>query len=112
MVSNARLDLPDPERPVMTVRLSRGMSTSIPLRLCSRAPRTEIWVSIGAFVPALFYEYRLGSPMANAACAIWVLLPRLPMLVDRILTLVDVRWSGWCAQAKRHSSHCIGGEFP
>ena len=33
-------DLPDPDRPVMTVRLSRGISTSIPLRLCSRAPRT------------------------------------------------------------------------
>ena len=24
MVSNARLDLPDPESPVMTIRLSRG----------------------------------------------------------------------------------------
>jgi N-acyl-D-amino-acid deacylase len=40
MVSKARLDLPEPDRPVMTVRLSRGMSTSMPLRLCSRAPRT------------------------------------------------------------------------
>src|SRR5688500_6426513 len=46
MVSKARLDLPDPDRPVMTVRLSRGISTSMPLRLCSRAPRTEMWVCI------------------------------------------------------------------
>ena len=34
-------DLPEPLRPVITVRVSRGMSTSIFLRLCSRAPRTE-----------------------------------------------------------------------
>src|SRR4051794_16256407 len=40
MVSNARLDLPDPDRPVNTTRLSRGMSRSTPRRLCSRAPRT------------------------------------------------------------------------
>src|SRR5215210_544555 len=46
MVSKARLDLPEPDSPVITVRLSRGMSTEIPLRLCSRAPRTLMWVSI------------------------------------------------------------------
>src|SRR5687768_14189934 len=47
MVSNARLDLPEPESPVMTVRLSRGMSMLTPLRFCSGAPRTLLWVSIG-----------------------------------------------------------------
>src|SRR5215470_20230390 len=41
MVSKASDDLPDPDRPVITTRLSRGMSTSIFFRLCSRAPRTE-----------------------------------------------------------------------
>src|SRR5690348_13946789 len=41
MVSKASEDLPDPDRPVITTRLSRGMSTSIFFRLCSRAPRTE-----------------------------------------------------------------------
>src|SRR2546421_6875112 len=40
MVSNAKDDLPEPERPVITVNLSRGMSTSMFLRLCWRAPRT------------------------------------------------------------------------
>src|SRR5690242_19644120 len=55
MVSKAREDLPEPDRPVMTVSVSRGMSTSIPLRLCSRAPRTEIWVSMGFVVPDMFY---------------------------------------------------------
>src|SRR3954470_3937311 len=47
MVSKARLDLPETERPGMTVRVSRGMSMSTFLRLCSRAPRTLKWVSIG-----------------------------------------------------------------
>src|SRR5215472_17947162 len=40
MVSNARLDLPEPERPVMTTRRSRGISTEMFLRLCTRAPCT------------------------------------------------------------------------
>src|SRR5580765_7101463 len=40
MVSNARLDLPDPERPVTTTRLSRGISTETFLRLWTRAPWT------------------------------------------------------------------------
>src|SRR5690348_9633370 len=44
MVSNARLDLPDPERPVTTMSLSRGISTEMFLRLCTRAPCTAIVV--------------------------------------------------------------------
>src|SRR6185312_12464535 len=42
MVSKARDDLPEPESPVMTMSLSRGSSTSMFLRLCSRAPLTTI----------------------------------------------------------------------
>ncbi|OPX73395.1 MAG: hypothetical protein A4E39_01083 [Methanoregulaceae archaeon PtaB.Bin152] len=38
MVSNASVDFPEPERPVMTMNLSRGSSTVIFLRLCWRAP--------------------------------------------------------------------------
>ena len=34
--------LPEPETPVMTTSLSRGMSTSMFLRLCSRAPLTTM----------------------------------------------------------------------
>ena len=41
-MSKAREDLPEPDNPVITVNLSRGMSTSIFLRLWVRAPRTEI----------------------------------------------------------------------
>src|SRR5688500_8776576 len=46
MVSKASDDLPAPDRPVITVSVSRGMSTARFLRLCSRAPRTREWVSI------------------------------------------------------------------
>src|SRR5262249_53309268 len=42
MVSNAKDDLPEPLRPVMTTRRSRGMSTERFFRLCWRAPRTAI----------------------------------------------------------------------
>src|SRR5690349_18039044 len=61
MVSKASDDLPLPERPVITVRLSRGISTSTPLRLCSRAPRTEMWVNMGLFVPDLFAHGKAGA---------------------------------------------------
>src|SRR5215471_10983958 len=42
MVSNASDDLPDPLSPVITVRVLRGISTEMFLRLCWRAPRTVI----------------------------------------------------------------------
>src|SRR5687768_14476533 len=42
MVSNASELFPDPDSPVRTTSLSRGMSMSMFLRLCSRAPRTLI----------------------------------------------------------------------
>ena len=41
-VSNASVDLPLPDRPVMTTSWSRGMSTLMFLRLCSRAPRMRM----------------------------------------------------------------------
>src|SRR5271166_2271085 len=56
MVSNARDDLPEPDSPVITVSLSRGMRTSTFLRLCSRAPRT--WMAL------------CGSTRATSACAL------------------------------------------
>src|SRR3954463_15757881 len=42
MVSKAREDLPEPERPGMTTSRSRGISTVMFLRLCSLAPRTRM----------------------------------------------------------------------
>src|ERR1700682_2589685 len=46
MVSKASDDFPDPLSPVMTVRVLRGISTSIFLRLCWRAPCTVMRLSI------------------------------------------------------------------
>src|SRR5580693_4352012 len=40
IVSKARLDLPDPDSPVKTIREFLGRSSETSLRLCSRAPRT------------------------------------------------------------------------
>src|SRR5689334_5727105 len=48
MVSNARLDLPEPLRPVITTNLPRGIVTSMFFRLCSRAPLTTISSFIAA----------------------------------------------------------------
>src|SRR5919106_840413 len=42
MVSKARLDLPDPDRPVITISELRGSLRWRSLRLCSRAPETTI----------------------------------------------------------------------
>src|SRR5215212_3843240 len=42
MVSKARLDLPEPDSPVMTTSESRGNLRCRSLRLCSRAPDTTI----------------------------------------------------------------------
>src|SRR5215831_1895620 len=42
MVSKASEDLPEPESPVNTTSWSRGISRSMFLRLCSRAPRIAI----------------------------------------------------------------------
>src|SRR3954466_2287208 len=42
MVSKARLDLPEPDNPVTTTRLSRGISIETSLRLWTRAP----WIAI------------------------------------------------------------------
>src|SRR5262245_56769924 len=44
MVSNARLDLPEPDSPVTTTRRSRGISREMFLRLWTRAPCTAIVV--------------------------------------------------------------------
>src|SRR5437667_2302118 len=41
-MSKARLDLPEPETPVTTVMAFSGTRTSMPFRLCSRAPTTTI----------------------------------------------------------------------
>ena len=46
MVSNANDDLPLPDKPVITTSLSRGISTSTFLRLCTRAPVTSMLLEL------------------------------------------------------------------
>ena len=46
IVSNASDDLPDPDNPVSTVKLSLGISTSIFFRLCSLAPLIIIFLNL------------------------------------------------------------------
>src|SRR6478735_2933409 len=87
MVSKASEDFPEPDRPVNTTSLSRGISTSMFFRLCSRAPRmviarrleadcwrrafrissiTVLWAFPGAWVAQL--RLRLaGMPGSDAA---------------------------------------------
>lgn len=45
-VSNAKDDFPEPESPVITISLSRGISMSMFLRLFTRAPFTNIELSV------------------------------------------------------------------
>src|ERR1035438_3584019 len=48
MVSNARLALPAPQRPVTTMSLSRGISSVTFFKLCTRAPCTAMVVRAAA----------------------------------------------------------------
>src|SRR5690606_10814322 len=57
IVSNARLDSPEPDSPVNTIRESRGRSSETSFRLCSRAPRT-MSRSCTAFFRFLFWGGR------------------------------------------------------
>src|SRR3982751_5277437 len=51
IVSNARELFPEPLKPVITVKVLRGISTLTFLRLCWRAPCTEIRSSIEGVHP-------------------------------------------------------------
>src|SRR6185312_4167597 len=63
MVSKASDDLPEPDRPVITTRLLRGISTSTFFRLCSRAPRTMI-------LSCIFRELITYGPRADIIDAV------------------------------------------
>src|SRR3954454_21455742 len=61
MGANASDDLPEPERPVKTMSLSRGSSREMLRRLCSRAPRMVMVSAIGGKptgVPQLEHVFR------------------------------------------------------
>src|SRR5690606_22033582 len=55
MVSKARDDFPDPDGPVKTTSRLRGISRSIPFRLCWRAPRMMIFSWLNGACPLTPY---------------------------------------------------------
>src|SRR5258708_39909228 len=63
MVSKASDDLPDPDRPVKTTSLSRGISRSMFLRFCSRAPRIVI---ARVLEPAVCWRFALITSSISA----------------------------------------------
>ena len=60
MVSNASDDLPEPDSPVMTVRLFLGISTSMFFRLLALAPQTLIFSS-SLFILVIGNNGRVGG---------------------------------------------------
>src|SRR3546814_17100094 len=54
----------------MTIRLSRGRSTSTPFRLCPRAPRTEMWVRLLGGVCSRFVFDTQGSVSWPETCVV------------------------------------------
>src|SRR6266403_5109917 len=80
MVSKARLDLPEPERPVTTMSLSRGISTDRFFRLCTRAPCTAIVVRADALLPAPAFFFIAGLEVIG----------RFPQVDERLFLNHDV----------------------
>src|ERR1700682_506257 len=71
MVSKASEDFPEPDRPVNTTSLSRGISRSTFLRLCSRAPRMVI-----ARMPEPEVDWRFALITSSIAGISWRAGPR------------------------------------
>src|SRR5579863_7976675 len=68
MVSKASEDLPEPLNPVITVKVFRGISTSIFFRLCCRAPCTVMRFSKTFYF--LIYGVSEGMQKAKAVLGI------------------------------------------
>src|ERR1700686_874480 len=102
MVSKASEDLPDPLSPVTTVRVLRGISTSMFFRLCCRAPRTEILVmAILCRGLCPFRNVDKGSDLADSGIA--QLTPYLSRQQRRASTRVDLRSPEGSAAGRRET---------
>src|SRR2546427_317046 len=97
MVSKASDDLPDPDRPVKTTSLSRGIDSVTFLRLCSRAPRIVIW-SIG--IRTLRYSF--SRVTANVALPVATSRPSPPSTRHSATTVRRPAWITW-PRARRSS---------
>src|SRR5574340_1020825 len=67
MVSKASEDFPDPLKPVITVKVLRGISTSMLFRLCCRAPCTVMRLSLGREVSFSQRSIECGMERKTAA---------------------------------------------
>ena len=78
IVSKARLDFPEPDKPVKTIKDSRGSSMETSLRLCSRAPRT---ISLSMLINApLLASHEVLSLDREFHHAIWLLIQKKVLL--------------------------------
>src|ERR1700689_4934417 len=92
MVSHASDDLPEPLSPVITVKVLRGISTSIFLRLCWRAPCTVMRVSISR---GEFHFSRLGVGCWLLAIGYWLLADGNWLFAALARESIEIRmWSG------------------
>ena len=80
MVSNASVDLPEPERPVITTSLFFGMSRLIFFKLCSLAPRIT---NLSFISPILF--------VSLLACHDVLLLPQSQALLHIVSSKLQLR---------------------
>src|ERR1019366_1798619 len=99
MVSKASEDLPLPERPVRTIRLSRGRVRSMFLRLCSLAPRISM-VSCGTCYLAYPEAVVRPPPLCRRAAAsgdehVYVTRQEVPRPVPSRGTVAGVGGARW-----------------
>src|SRR6266540_1612152 len=78
MVSKARLDFPEPERPVMQISRFRGNRTVMSLRLCSRAPWTTSSSAAISGESSARTGVRTEAPIARASRKPSLAAPRAP----------------------------------
>src|SRR5262245_45597134 len=111
MVSNARLDLPEPDRPVTTTSRSRGTSTETFLRLWTRAPCTAIVVRATAFGVAFRLNFlaRLAIPwLPRVEEREFLHLNIAPLREqDRRGRLADQLLVGQVLARRRHAAHVV-----
>src|ERR1700693_617945 len=84
MVSKASEDFPEPLKPVITVKVLRGISTSIFFRLCCRAPCTVMRLSIARGTLYFSSAVRGGWALV-AGCWGVVVLPGRQFVFDDAL---------------------------
>src|ERR1035441_135815 len=102
MVSNARLLLPEPERPVTTISLSRGISTETFFRLWTRAPCTAMVVRAPAL--AMLLEVIGHLPQVDERQFLQNHVTHLRKL-NRCGGLADVSLVGQVLARRGHSFH-------